>query len=276
MQETVFLNGRFLATAEARLSALTPGFLLGLGLFESMRSYNGKIVYLDEHLGRIKGSAKLIGIGFPFSFSKLKEIIKKTVQINGFKDTYVRLTLGKAQKGTDILLVAKKYQPYPRQKYKKGFRAAISSLRQGNHSLLACLKTTSRLLYRLSLEEAENKGFDEAIILNNRGYITEATRSNLFLVKDNELFTPSLSCGCLDGITRSIIFDLAKKSNLKIYEGNFTPKDLCAADEAFLTNSLIGVMPLAAVQKQRIGGGGRGKSTEYLTKKYNSLLKNGT
>lgn len=273
MQETVFLNGRFLATEEARLSALTPGFLLGLGLFESMRSCNARIVYLDEHLGRIKGSAKLIGIGFPFSSSKLKEIIKKTVQINGFKDTYVRLTLGKAQKGTDILVIAKKYQSYPRQKYKKGFRAVVSSLKQGNHSLLARLKTTSRLLYQLSLEEAKNKGFDEAIILNNRGCITEATRSNLFLVKDNELFTPSLSCGCLDGITRRIIFNLAKKSNLKIYEGNFTLEDLCAADEAFLTNSLMGVMPLVVVQKQRIGGGGRGKTTEYLLKKYNSLLK---
>ncbi|MCX5703849.1 MAG: aminotransferase class IV [Candidatus Omnitrophica bacterium] len=273
MQETVFLNGRFLATEDARISALTPGFLYGLGLFESMRSCNGKIVYLDEHLGRIKGSAELIGIGFPFSLGKLKEIIKKTVQINGFKDTYVRLTLGKAQKGRDILLMAKKYQPYPRQKYKKGFRAIVSSLKQGNNSLLVRLKTTSRLLYQLSLEEAENKGFDEAIILNNRGCITEATRSNLFLVKNNELFTPSLSCGCLDGITRRVIFDLVKKSNLKIYEGNFTLKDLCAADEAFLTNSLIGIMPLVSVGKQRIGGGSRGKTTEYLSKKYNSLLK---
>lgn len=273
MKETVFLNGKFLATEKARLSALTPGLLSGLGLFESMRSYNGRIVYLDEHLQRIKGSAKLMAIGLPLSFSKLKEIIKKTVRINGLKDAYVRLTLWKAKKGTDILVMAKKYKAYPQQKYRKGFHAVVSSLKQSDCSLLARIKTTSRLLYQLSLREAQDKGFDEAIILNNRGYLTEASRSNLFLVKDNTLFTPALSCGCLGGITRRIVFALAKKTNIKIYEGNFTLKDLCAADEAFLTNSLMGVMPLVSVEKQLIGGALRGKTTAYFIKKYNSLLK---
>lgn len=275
MQETVYLNGKFLVTEEARLPSLTPGFLSGLGLFESMRSYNGKIVYLDEHLQRIKSSAKLIGIGFPSSFQKSKEIIKKTVEINGFKDAYVRLTLWKAEKGTDMLVIAKKYQPYPPQKYKKGFRAAVSSLRQSDYSFLARIKTTNRLLYQLSLQEAKDKGLDEAIMLNNRGYLTEAARSNIFLIKDKELFTPDLSCGCLEGITRRIIFDLAKKSKIRIYEGNFTLKDLWGADEAFLTNSLMGVMPLVSVERRLIAKGLSGKTTASFIKKYNSLFQDG-
>jgi len=275
MGEIAFLNGAFLDSKKAQLSALTPGVLSGLGLFESMRSYNGKIVYLDEHLKRIKSSSKLIAIRLPFSFTKLKEIIKETVEKNGFKDAYVRLTLWKPERGTDILVTVKRYHAFTCQKYRNGFRAVISSLRQNEDSPLTRIKSTNRLFYQLSLQEAKDKGFDEAIILNNRGYIAETTRSNLFLAKDNELFTPTLSCGCLAGITRRVIFDLAKKYNIKIYEGKFTLKDLYEADEAFLTNSLMGVMPLVSVEKHLIRKGLSGKLTLYFIKKYNSLLKNG-
>jgi len=130
-------------------------------------------------------------------------------------------------------------------------------------------------LYQLSLGQAQDKGFDEALILNSRGFIAEAARSNIFLVKGDALFTPTLSCGCLAGITRKVVFDLAKRNNIKIYEGRFILKDLYEADEAFLTNSLMGVMPLVAVEKHLIKKGLRGKITGYFIKKYNSLLKNG-
>jgi len=135
------------------------------------------------------------------------------------------------------------------------------------------LKTTNRIFYDLSLKEARDKGFDEAIILNSRGIIAEASRSNIFWVKDKELFTPGLECGCLDGITRKAVFDLAKKYNFKIYTGNFTLQDLYTCDEAFLTNSLWGIMPLAVIEKETIGKGKCGKLTRFFIEKYNSLLK---
>lgn len=275
MGEIVFLNGRFLDSRKAKISVLTTGILFGWGLFESMRSYNGTIVYLEEHLKRIRDSAKLIAINLSFSFAKLKRIIKEMVDKNSLKDAYVRLTLSESERGTDILVIAKRYQPYSIKKYRKGFCTAVSSLRQLEDSLLARIKSTSRLLYQLSLKEAKDRGFDEAIILNSRGYIAETSRSNIFLVKGRQLFTPSLSCGCLAGITRKVIFDLAKKNNLKIYEGKFTLKDLYEADEAFLTNSLMGVMPLISVGGHLIKNALRGKVTGYFIKKYNSLLKNG-
>lgn len=277
MKETVFFNGRFIAEDEARVSVLAPGFLYGWGLFETMRSCRNNIVYLQGHLERIKDSCKLMEMRFYYPLGKLKKIIQETVKINGFKDSYVRLTLWKSISGTGILVMAKKYQSYPPLKYRQGFYACISSYKQNENSLLSHLKTTSYLLYQLAYLEAKNKGYNEAIMLNQRGYITEGARSNIFLVKNREIFTPGLECGCLKGITRKVVFDFAKRYGIKIHEGNFTLQDLYQADEAFLTNSLMGVMPLAQVGKHRISKNTRGfKLAGFLMKKYFALLKNGT
>jgi branched-subunit amino acid aminotransferase/4-amino-4-deoxychorismate lyase len=272
-REIVFLNGEFLNKNAARISALDPGFLCGLGLFETMRSYNHRIVYLDSHLKRLKSSCSYIGLGMPYSLDRIKGIIKETVKINGLQDAYVRLTLWKQDKGTAVAVITKEFKPYPASKYNKGFSAQISRLRQSEYYLLAKIKSTSRISYELSFKEAKDKGFDEAIILNNRGNIAEASRSNIFLVKNKGIFTPSLECGCLDGITRKVIFDLAKKHKIALCQGNLTIQDLCSAHEAFLTNSLIGIMPLTSIEHKIIGKGKCENLTKFLISKYNSLLK---
>lgn len=264
LKQIVFLNGKFITKDQAKISVSGLGFLYGWGLFESMRSLNGKIVYFDEHLERIKKSAKLINIKFPYTFDKLRKIIKKAIRINAFSDAHVKLILSKSDKGTDIAMIVKKYKPHPFKKYKLGFSYCISKLKQNENSWLARVKSTNYLLFGLAYLEAKKKGFDEAIILNNRGYIAEGSRSNIFLIKDKTLFAPSLECGCLNGITRRVIFDLAKRYNFKIYEGNFTMLDLYAAEEAFFTNSLMGIMPM----ENKCG-----RLTKFLSKKYNSLLK---
>ena len=276
MEEIVFLNNKFLPAKEARLSALSVGVLYGFGVFETVRSYNSRIVYFDQHLKRIKNSSHLIAIRFPYTLMKLKQIIRETIKINRVRDAYVRLTLWKSTQQADTLIVVKKYDPFPLQKYKTGFSAGVSSFRQNEFSFFSGIKTTARLLYELSLREAKNKGFDEAIILNYRGYISEATRSNIFFAKKKALFTPKLECGCLDGITRKIVFDFAQDSKIKIYQGNFTTQDLCRAEEAFFTNSLMGIMPLAAVEKQSIAKRRCGQITSHFIKKYTSLLTHGT
>lgn len=273
MAEIVFFNGKFISRQEAKVSVLTPGFLYGWGVFETMRADNKKIVYFDAHLKRIKNSCRLINIRFPYGLNKFKKIIAEAVKICQEKDAYLRLSLWKSEKTTDILISVKKYQPYPAGKYKKGFSAYISSFRQNENSFLAKIKTANYLFYQLAYQEAKKKCFDEAIILNQRGYLCEGSRSNIFLVKDNSLCAPALECGCLDGITRKVIIDLAKKDKIKFYAGKFTIQDLYEADEAFLTNSLMGVMPLASVDNKLIGRGKWGKITRLFMHKYNLLLK---
>lgn len=275
MEEVVFLNDGFLPLGQAKVPISDPGFLWGFGVFETMRSYNNRIVYLKQHLKRIAGACKLIKIKLPHPLPTLKDTIKRTIKINGFKDAYVRLTLWKAEQGRGILITARKYRPYPFKKYRTGFKACVSGFTQNEDHVFPHIKTTSFILYRLACMRAEESGFDEAIILNNRGYISEGSRSNIFLVKGNTVFSPSLSSGCLAGITRRAVFDLAKKYKIKIYEGNFTLQDLYEADEAFLTNSLMGVMPLAWVEKHRVAKGSLGQLTKFFMKKYNLLLNNG-
>lgn len=271
MKEVVFLNGRFTPSKEARLLVLTPGFLYGFGLFETMRSYYNRIAYLNQHLRRLNNSCKLMDMRLPYTITKLKEALIATVKINAIQDAHVRLTLWKSETGTDVLITARKYQPFPAVKYRKGFCAGISRFRQDENSYLAQLKTTNRILYQLSLKQAQARGFDETIILNHRGHIVEASRSNLFLVKERVLFTPDLKCGCLDGITRQVVFDLAKKYNIKIYAGSFTPQDLYDADEAFLTNSLMGIMPLGRVEKRPVFKCQYAKSlARFFMEKYNN------
>lgn len=273
-KEIVFLNGKFLGVDEAKLPVSIPGFLYGWGLFETMRFYNYKIVYLDEHLKRIKNSCKLIEMGFPYSIDKLKVIIKKTIKINSFSDAYVRLTLWKSKKSTDVCVITRKYQPPSFRKYRNGFRACVSTFKQNENYFFSRLKTTNYLLYQLSYLQAKSRNFDEAIILNNRGYIAEASRSNIFFIKNNEILTPSLGCGCLDGITRKVIFDFAKKYGMPLREGNLTLSNLYEADEAFLTNSLIGIMPLASIENYQIGqGANKYKLTKFFIERYKYLLR---
>jgi branched-chain amino acid aminotransferase len=268
----VFLNGKFIPVEEAKISLFQAGFLYGWGIFETMRAYKGKIVYFNEHLKRLESSSKLIKIKIPYSLAKIKSAIQETVDINGFEDAYVKLNLWKSEHGSDISVTVKEYDPYPAQKYKRGFHTYVSQTRNNEGSFLSRIKSHNYLLYQLAYLEAKNKGFDEAIILNNRGYITEASRSNVFLVKDGPAFTPSLSCGCLEGITRRVILDLAKRNHIEIFEGNFTIHDLYGADEAFLTNSLMGVMPINSIERQPVS---RGKITKLFMTQYNSLLRNG-
>ncbi|MFA5411526.1 MAG: aminotransferase class IV, partial [Candidatus Omnitrophota bacterium] len=166
----------------------------------------------------------------------------------------------------------KKYQPYSLRKYQEGIALAVSSFRQNENSLLARIKSTSRLLHELSYAEAKRKGFAGSLILNNRGYITEASNSNAFFIKDRFIFTPALACGCLDGITRRVIFDLAGNYNFKVEEGNFTLRDLYAAEEVFLTNSLAGIMPVASLNGKIIGKGRCGRITRFFIEKYKLLF----
>lgn len=272
---TVFLNGKFLAAQEASLPVISEGFLYGQGLFETMRSFNGSIVYFDRHLERIKNSCKRLDIHFPYAVSALKRYVEQTVKANGFRDAYVRLTLWKKQgKVTDTLIVSRSYRAASAKEYKEGFSCLPSEIRINENSFISCLKTTNYLLYQLARQDAARKGYDEALLLNTQGHIAEASRSNIFFVKGKTFFTPALECGCLAGITRKAIFALAKRNGIKVCEGNFLPQEILSSEEAFLTNSLMGIMPIARIGKAVIGKRPF-ELTVLLMKHYGALLFNG-
>ena len=276
LKETVFLNGKFIPIEEAKTFLFQPGFLYGWGLFETMRSCEGKIVYLNEHIKRLQDSSRLIKIKVPYSTAKIKTAIHKTVVINELKDAKVRLNLWKAKRSYEISIMAEKYQPYPLGEYKKGFRCQISQAKCNEGSFLSGIKSQNYLIYQLAYIQAQEKGFDEAIMLNNRGVVVEASRSNVFLIKGQDLFTPSLECGTLAGITRKAVFDLAAKLKIKIQEGEFSLQDLYHADEIFLTNSLMGIMPVASIEEYwSPNKANKEMLTQVFIKEYAWLLKHG-
>ena len=275
-RKIIFFNGRFVSQKEARIYVNEPGLLYGWGVFETLRSYNGNILYLSAHLKRLAASARLIGITLPFSVKKTSILIKKAIKMNCLdnKDAYVRLNLWKGNHRDGICILAKPYQPHSLKKYQRGIKVCISDFRQNENSLLAQIKSMNYLFFNLAYAQAKKRRFDEAIILNNRGYLTECSRANIFWIKNNRLYTPSLDCGCLNGITRQIILDLAKRSKIEVLEGRFKIKALSDAQEAFITNSLIGIMPLVSIEKKNINKGIVGKMSKLFMQKYNSLLNN--
>lgn len=245
-----------------------------LGLFETMRSYNGNIIYFERHLTRLKKSAELFSLNIPYSSREIKLLVQEAVKKCGYKDSRLRITLWAGENNkTEFMISASRYQPLSPKKYKSGFSACISPLRQAEGLGLSNIKTSSRALFELSYRFAKNSNFDEAIILNNRGIVCEATRSNLFFIKDDELFTPSLKCGCLPGITRQAVFDLAKKYAIPVNKGEFTTEDLVKAEGAFLTNSLIGIMPLTKIGTKLINNRRIHHLTKFFIRQYNHLLK---
>ena len=273
MKEIIFLNKEFVAKEKAKLSVLEPGLLYGWGVFETMRAFGHRIIYLKQHLRRIKESCRKIDIRCSCSIGGLNGIIRKAVAKSDFDDAYVRLSIYKSGKDADVVVIVRKYKPYTPREYLQGFRGCISELKQTQNPVLAKIKSTNYLMYQLAYAQAKKRGFDEALITNAQGYITEGTRSNVFLVKGKKIFTPSLECGCLNGITRQVVFDLAKTYHLDIAQERISVQGIRRADEAFLTNSLIGIMPLVSLEKQIIGRGLAGGVTAFFMQKYKDLLE---
>ncbi|MEK6714635.1 MAG: aminotransferase class IV [Candidatus Omnitrophota bacterium] len=271
----VFLDGKWLTLDKARAPIDEPGFLYAQGVFETMRADNEKIFRLEAHLERLTNSSKLVKISLGYSKAQLKDIIERTVSLNNYSCLCLRLTVWQGLNKAHISVISRKYRPYPQKKYISGFKAIFSSITQNETNFLANIKASARLHFLLAEEEAKSRGMDEAILLNTKGDIAEGARSNIFLVKDGALHTPDKESGPLLGITRNAVLDIAKDLKIKTYERKIKPSELFSADEAFLTNSLIGIMPLPDVEKKKIGSGKIGRLTADFAKRYQENLKKG-
>ncbi len=270
----MFFNGSFVHSQEVRLPLSAPGILCGFGLFETMRSYRGYIVYRNKHLERLKDSAQRIGLKVPYPQGALEEYIRQTVEKNSLKDAVVRLTLWDNDKEAILFITAYSYEAHSQGGYRRGLKAQISTVRVHERSPFAGMKTTSYMNYLFAYRAAGALGFDEAIMLDSRDNISEGSRSNVFFVKGGELYTPSPACGCLAGITRCFVMDWAKEKALRVHEGEYPVSDLMAGAEVFMTNSLMGVMPIVSIDGQDIGNGKPGEITRFLVESYYTALTN--
>jgi branched-chain amino acid aminotransferase len=287
MVETVYFNGRLVPRFEAKLSPFDHGFLYGYGLFETMRAYDGHIFRLDSHLTRLRCSAESIGLTDSILTTEegkqsLKAACLATLEANELKDARIRLTVSAGEgdmtpdPGTcsspTILITAKSLVPLPAAKYETGLKAAMSFLRRNSQSPLSRLKSTCYMENVLARTTARAAGYDEAIFLNEQGYLAEGSTTNIFLVRHGELITPCFESGVLPGITRDAVLEIARTSNIKATERWVELNELIEAEEAFLTNSILELGPLVSVEGRTVGSGKAGKLTRDLLFAYRKLV----
>ena len=259
----VYINGLFWAIDKATISVLDRGFTYGDGLFETMRSYSGKIFRLEGHLDRLFRSARSIFIDLPMTKNEIRSAINASIEINKLSNSIVRLTItrGEQDPGLNIdysalptvVILVRPTKVISKNVYKKGIGIKLykkSAIRtQGISDQIKSCNYLSNILLR---EKAIKDGFFEAILLDNNNNATEGTISNIFIIKNNQLKTPSLNEFVLSGIIRKAILDICRANNISFKETAITEKDLYEADEIFLTNSGIEVLPVSNINHRKL------------------------
>ena len=266
----VWLNGALAGEQAASISPGDHGFLVGDGVFETLRCYGGVPFALEDHLGRLEEGARALGLEPP-GREALREAARAVIEANGLTDARMRITftsgtgppgLARAADNPTLLVTAMPLSPWP-----PTATAIVSRYRRDEQSPLAGVKTISLVESVMALAEAHAAGAGEAILLNGRGHVCEATTANVFVVRGGDVRTPSLTSGCLAGITRDRVLRLAGGAETEV------PADaLREADELFLTSSTRGVQPLVELDGAPVGDGRGGEVTSRLAAAYEQLV----
>jgi len=275
----IWLDGKLVDEADAKISVFDHGLLYGDGVFEGIRVYNGKIFELEAHINRLFESAKAIRLTVPLSKKELIRAVKKTAEANDVMGGYIRLvvTRGVGTLGLNpfvcensrVFIIADNIQLYPEEFYEKGMKV-ISATTIRNHPLALPpqVKSLNYLNNILAKIEALDNNVAEAIMYNHEGYVAEATGDNIFMAKNGVIYTPPVEAGALEGITRAVVIRLAKQENLPVIEKNLTRFDLYVCDEFFLTGTAAEVIGVVEIDGRVIGDGKPGPYTRLLRKKF--------
>jgi branched-subunit amino acid aminotransferase/4-amino-4-deoxychorismate lyase len=271
-------NGRLIPEAEARVPFAAHGLLYGDGVFETLRVYEGRAFRLERHLDRLFRGAGVIGLDPGWEAEAIAGALEELLAARALREAAARITAlrGVGPPGPDpagcaetlLFVTARPTTGYPERIYSEGARAIVASTRQNEHSPLCRVKSNSYLNHVLARAEARRAGADEAILLNSRGDVAEGALSNLFARCGDRLVTPSIESGCLPGIARAEVLELAAEVGLRAEECSLTLDELLRSDEALLTNSLLEVAPLVRLGDTPIGSGHPGEAAASLRRAY--------
>jgi len=276
----IYINGKYFSDQEAKIESNDRGFLLGDGIFETMRVYGGKIFCFNDHYDRLKNSADYLDIPFTMPPDEVKQIIEALLEKNELsnKDASVRLTLtrGSGPRGllppinvhTTLMLTA---APFTMNAHKP-LTALISEIRRNEFSPLSNIKSLCYLDNIIARNSAAKNGFDECIMLNTKGIVACASVANVFIVTQDKVITPRLEDGVLPGITRKMVINICNANNITVDEEAISESDLMHADEVFFTNSLIEIQPVAQINNKLINEGKIGEITLKLQKFYKTSI----
>ena len=274
------VNGRVFDQAHAVISVFDHGFLYGEGVYETLRTFNGRPFLFDRHMQRLRNSAAMLRLDVPISDDQMAARCRETMAANGPGEHYIRilLTRGVGELSYDpagcpepsIVIIVKPQIDPPASAYEHGMKLAIVDIVR-NHpgTVNPLIKSNNLLNNALAMQEAARRGGDEGVMRNFRGELAECTTANLFVVKDGVALTPPLDAGLLPGITRAFLFEVGEEAGIPVREAVLHDADLLNADEAFFTSTTRGVMPATRVDDKPIGTGRPGPVTQALGAAYN-------
>jgi branched-chain amino acid aminotransferase len=282
----IWLDGKLVPVAEAKISVFDHGLLYGDGVFEGLRSYGGRVFRLDQHLERLERSARAIRLEIPMTREELTAATYEALKANNVIDGYIRLvvTRGVGYLGLSplrtgrpsVFIIADQIELYPRELYDQGMAIVSSSIvRNHPNAVSPRIKSLNYLNNILAKIEALDAGVQEAILYNHLGYVAELTADNIFLVREGVVQTPHLHAGILEGITRDAVIELIAKRGLPLREMELTRHDLYIADECFLSGSAAEVVPVTKIDGRTIGAGRPGPLTRQLMADFRELVQKG-
>jgi branched-chain amino acid aminotransferase len=260
----IWIDGAVVSQAEARVSVLDHGFLYGDGVFEGLRAYEGRVFRLDDHLRRLAAGARALALEIPGGLEAVRRIVLETARAHGAPDAYLRFVVsrGVGELGVDpttcpeprVVCIAAGIRIFSPEKLAEGVSLATSSWRRPGADVLdPCVKSLNYLNNSLAKLEARQRGADEALLLNARGTIAEASVANVFAVRDGGLATPPPTDGALPGITRLTVLELARELGIPAAERSLGRADLFAADEVFLTGTGARIVPVSSLDGRPLG-----------------------
>ena len=279
----IFINGKFIEKKDAKVSVFDHGFLYGDGAFEGIRSYNGLVFKLKEHIDRLYETTHTMMIKIPISKEQMIKNVVATLKENKLRDAYIRLivTRGEGDLGLDprkcyghpnIVIITDKITLYPQELYKKGLDIiTVPTVRNHNEALNPQLKSLNYLNNILAKIEANNSGYSEAIMMDTQGYVAECTGDNIFIFKNGVLTTTSN--GRLRGITRDAVLVIAAKAKIRTEERLITRHEIFNADECFLTGTAAELIPVVKVDGRLIADGKPGKLTGKMMDAFHAMTR---
>ncbi|KYD15227.1 branched-chain-amino-acid transaminase [Parageobacillus sp. VR-IP] len=278
-EQWIFLNGEFVTKENAKISVYDHGFLYGDGVFEGIRVYSGNVFRLREHIDRLYNSAKSILLTIPYTKEEMIHYVVETIRKNQYQDAYIRLVVsrGVGDLGLDpyncqkpqVVIIAEPLALFPKHLYETGIEVVTVATRRNRSDVLSPkVKSLNYLNNVLVKIEAHLANVSEALILNDQGYVAEGSGDNVFIIKDNVVYTPPGYVGALEGITRQAIIEIAQDLGYVVKEEPFTRHDVYVADEVFLTGTAAEVIAVVKVDGRVIGEGVPGPHTKRLLEEF--------
>jgi branched-chain amino acid aminotransferase len=284
----IYIDGKFYSEANAKVSVFDHGLLYGDGIFEGIRFYNGRVFRLEQHLERLWNSARSICLHMPMTRKEMTDALLETIRQNHLHDGYIRLVVTRGVgnlglnpeqcKNPSVIIIVATIALYHEDFYRKGLSIVTVATRRSNPaSLNPAVKSLNYLNNVMARIEANLCNADEALMLNDAGNVAECTADNIFIIKHGQIFTPPITAGALQGITRSVVFDIAGEFGIKVIEADFTRHDIFVADECFLTGTAAEIVPVVKADGRTIGNGKPGPVTTRIIARFREMTqKTGT